>query len=147
MAYQKPSRVFTLDSSDELRKAERCTRTEILCAPAGSSPRHFHSLIYNNSFKELTTPHHYFSTFKAVTRPACVCQKDDAHSQWYRCCHVGSGFGGTEADCLGSASGSISEVRGRSRMKPKRPISCPGNVQIQGRNPVFGKVTKKKNTV
>jgi len=85
MAYQQPPRVFTLDSSDEFRKAECCTRTEILCAPAGSSPLHFHSLIYNDSFKELTTLHHYFSTFNAVTCPACVCQKtNDARSRRYR---------------------------------------------------------------
>lgn len=91
MAYQKPTRVFTLDSSDELGKADCCTRTEILCAPAGSSPLHFHSLIYSISFKELTMLHRYFSTFNAVTRPACVCQKnDDGHSQGYRCCDVGS---------------------------------------------------------
>lgn len=148
MAYQKPTCMFTLDSSDELRKAERCTRTEILCAPVGSSPLHFHFLIYNNSSKELMTLHHYFSTFNAVTRPACVCQKsDDAHSPWYGCSDEGRVFGGTETNWLGSVSCPITEIRGRSQMKPKWPISWSGKVQILGPNPISGKVTKKKNTV
>lgn len=148
MAYQKPTRMFTLDSSAELRKAECCTRTEILCAPAGSSPLHFHSLIYNNSFKELTTLHRYFSMCNAVTRPACVCQKNDAaHSRWCRCCDAGSAFGRTETNWLGSVSCFLREVRGRSQMKPKQPISWPGNVQIQGPKPVFGSITKKRNTI
>lgn len=119
------------DSHVYLGQLRRIKETEILCAPAGSSPLHFHSLIYNNSFKELTTLHHHFSTFNAVTRPARVCQKnDDAHSRRYRCGDVGSVFGGTETNGLGSVSCFIREVRGRSRMKPKRPISWPGNVQI-----------------
>lgn len=47
---------------------------------------------------------------------------------------------------LGSAPCFIREVR-KSWMKPKQPISWPGNAQIQGQTPVFGKVTKKNNTV
>lgn len=59
--------LFTLDSSGEFRRAAGCTRTETLCAPAGSSPLRLHPLACNNSFKELMTLQRYFRAFSAAT--------------------------------------------------------------------------------
>lgn len=113
--------VFTLDSSAALSKGESCTRTGALCAPAAASPPRLHPPVRRNSFKELTTLHHYCSTFHEAPRPAWDCQKSDGAHGWRR--DVGSGLGG----------GSIPfsrEAGARSRTEPKRPISWPGNVQM-----------------